>query len=35
MICQSAWISCSHATSASSRSVWLRTSSVNDGTLRA
>ena len=28
MICQSACSSCSHATSSSSRSVWLRTSSV-------
>ena len=32
MICQSACSSCSQATSSSSRSVWLRTSSVRDGT---
>ena len=32
MICQSAMSSWSHATSAGSRSVWLRTSSARDGT---
>ena len=32
MICQSAWSSCSQATSSSSRSVWSRTSSGSDDT---
>ncbi len=35
MICQSAWSSCSQATSSSSRSVWLRTRSVREGTAQA